>query len=183
MHIAYVMTENDDKQMRSYDSFFPALKNLHISTPNSFSRGSGSHDNLLGTEIKFNLSSLLNIWLAGDFVQHTYNNFNVSRKIEFLFSFGIPLFQIAFDVTWKLNFLSKFFFTYILQLFSCSGKEISSWQKLLTLKKFGFSCKMVFLEALFPFKAILALPKPPSAQTQKFKFHLNCLEHSVRTIS
>ena len=50
MHIAYVMTENDDKQMRSYDSFFPALKNLHISTPNSFSRGSGSHDNLLGTE-------------------------------------------------------------------------------------------------------------------------------------
>ena len=52
MHIAYVMTENDDKQMRSYDSFFPALKNLHISTPNSFSRGGGGHDNLLGTDVK-----------------------------------------------------------------------------------------------------------------------------------
>ena len=52
MHIAYVMTENDDKQMRSYDSFFPALKNLHISTPNSFSRGSGSYENMLGTEVK-----------------------------------------------------------------------------------------------------------------------------------
>ena len=49
MHIAYVMTENDDKQMRSYDSFFPALKNLHISTPNSFSRGSGGYENLYGT--------------------------------------------------------------------------------------------------------------------------------------
>ena len=49
MHIAYVMTENDDKQMRSYDSFFPALKNLHISTPNSFSRGSGGYENLYWT--------------------------------------------------------------------------------------------------------------------------------------
>ena len=57
MHIAYVMTENDDKQMRSYDSFFPALKNLHISTPNSFSRGSGSHENLQGTYIEFNFLS------------------------------------------------------------------------------------------------------------------------------
>ena len=60
MHIAYVMTENDDKQMRSYDSFFPALKNLHISTPNSFSRGGGSYDNLLGTKIRSNLPSLFN---------------------------------------------------------------------------------------------------------------------------
>ena len=58
MHIAYVMTENDDKQMRSYDSFFPALKNLHISTPNSFSRGSGSYEYLLGTDIKLSSLSL-----------------------------------------------------------------------------------------------------------------------------
>ena len=67
MHIAYVMTENDDKQMRSYDSFFPALKNLHISTPNSFSRGGGSYENLYGTKTKFNPPSLLNKWHAGNF--------------------------------------------------------------------------------------------------------------------
>jgi hypothetical protein len=79
MHIAYVMTGNDDKQMRSYDSFFPALKNLHISTPNSFSRGGGSHDNLLGTETKFNLPfSLLNKCLAGNFSPHTYTPFSMS---------------------------------------------------------------------------------------------------------
>ena len=60
MHIAYVMTENDDKQMRSYDSFFPALKNLHISTPNSFSRGGRRYESLLGIENKFNMPSHLN---------------------------------------------------------------------------------------------------------------------------
>ena len=68
MHIAYVMTENDDKQMRSYDSFFPALKNLHISTPNSFSRGSGGYENLQGIYIKFNLLSRPNEWHAENFV-------------------------------------------------------------------------------------------------------------------
>ena len=72
MHIAYVMTENDDKQMRSYDSFFPALKNLHISTPNSFSRGSGGYENLQGTYIKFNLLSRPNEWHAENFVLHIF---------------------------------------------------------------------------------------------------------------